>query len=92
MHGVLILSAGLILISIFFVIIVIPCVGVSVLGVKMLNQLGQFPSKTPAIQLSIVKKLVLFEVIGFTLLIIFYHYFADYESEIKQEQVQTTAQ
>ncbi len=65
-------STGFILVAIFFVLIAIPCVGVAWLGTKMINQLGRYPSKTPAIQLSVVLKLTVLEIGSWTMLLLFF--------------------
>ncbi len=67
---------GVIFIFIFLFIITIPCIGISIIGSRMINQLGRFPSKTPAIQLSIFFQFVLLMIITFTFLIVFYHFFS----------------
>lgn len=71
-------SAGLILIGLVLIIIIIPCIFIGVLGSSMLNRLAYYPSKTPAIQMSIFFWLMLSEVVSITLLLMFYHVFADY--------------
>ena len=65
-----------IFIGIFSFLMLVPCVGVAVIGYKMIQKLGHFPSKTPAIQMSIVLQLVLTEVVAFTLIMIFYQIFS----------------
>ena len=60
---------------IFFIVIAIPCVGIAWIGWGLLSRLGQYPSKTPAIQLSIVIKLVLLEVVSATLIMLFFQIF-----------------
>ena len=60
---------------IFGILIIVPCVLVALIGRKMIEQLGMFPSQTPAIHMSVVYKLVIIEVITFTLLMIFYQFF-----------------
>jgi len=65
-------SVGLIFIVIFAVVIAIPCVGVAWLGKGMLDQLGKFPSRTPAIQINIVIKLLVLESVSWTLLLLFF--------------------
>ena len=62
---------------IYAVIIIIPCIFVTLFGQKMIYQLGHFPSKTPAIQMSIFFKLIITEAITFVLLIGFYRVFAE---------------
>jgi hypothetical protein len=59
-------------IVIFFVLIMIPCVGIGWLGYDLLTRLGRYPSKTPAIQMSVLFKLVIVEVLSLTLLLIFF--------------------
>jgi hypothetical protein len=62
--------------TVFGSIIIIPCFLVAMIGRKMIDQMGQYPSKTPFIQMSIFYKLVLIEVFAFTLLLLFYHFFS----------------
>jgi len=71
-------GAALVLFAMFFVIIAIPCVGVAVLGWNLANRLAFYPSKTPAIHLSVILKLVILETISFGLLMFLYHILADY--------------
>ena len=66
---------SLIFVGIFAVIVFVPCALVTLLGRKMINRLGQQPSQTPFIQLSIFFPLVLIEVITFTLMIYCYQFF-----------------
>ncbi len=86
------MDSSLVLILMFLVIMGIPCTGVAILGTKMINKLGNFPSKTPAIQLSVFWKLLIIEVVGFTMLIGFYHLFADYSGELKKEKMKLSEQ
>lgn len=65
-------SAAAIFIAIFFVIMFIPSLGVGWLGYKMITRLGRYPSKTPAIQLSILIKLTVIEVVSLTLLLLLF--------------------
>ena len=73
--------AGLILISVVLVIVAIPCFFVSFLGYQMLHRLAYFPSKNPAIQMSIFLWLIVVEIASIVMLITFYHIFADYTQE-----------
>ena len=70
-------TAGVLLVSVFFVIIAIPCLFVGFLGSKMLGKLAYFPSKNPAIQMDMFFWLVLTEIVSITLLLAFYHMFAE---------------
>ena len=71
-------GAAFILFGIFLFVIALPCIGAAILGWKLANRLAYHPSKTPAIQLSVVFKLVLLEIISFGLLLMLYHILADY--------------
>ena len=61
---------------VYGVLIIVPCVLVALMGRKMIGQLGQWPTQTPAIQMSIIWKLILIEVVTFSLLIGFFNVFA----------------
>lgn len=67
---------SLIFIGIFSLIIIIPCVVVALLGRKMIDKLGQFPSNTPAIQMGVLMWLLLTEALTFVALIAFYKFFS----------------
>lgn len=62
----------LIFCAIFFSIMLVPCIGIALLGSRLLKRLGNFPSKTPAIQMSILLKLAVIEIVSFTLLLSFF--------------------
>jgi len=51
---------------------ILPCIGIGWIGVRLINKLGRFPSKTPAIQLGVMFQLIVLEVISFTLLVGFF--------------------
>jgi hypothetical protein len=63
-------------ILIIFILISIPTVGTAWLGYKLIDKLGRFPSKTPAIQMSIMFKLIGLEVVSITLILIFFKIFS----------------
>ena len=65
-------SSALIFIILFFIMIAIPCLGVGWLGYKLITKLGRYPSKTPAIQLGIMLKLVIIEVVSLTMILVFF--------------------
>ena len=69
-------SEAYILIGIFAFLMIVPCVGVAIIGYKMIDKLGFFPSKTPVIQMSIFLQLVLTELISFGLILVFYRVFS----------------
>jgi len=65
-------GAALAFVAIFFILITIPCVGVGWVGYRLMTRLGRFPSKTPAIQMSVLFKLIILEVVSWTLLLLFF--------------------
>ena len=65
-------SVALMFVAIFTLLMVIPCAGVAWIGTKLINQLGRYPSRTPAIQLSVVLQLTVLEVVSWTLLLLFF--------------------
>lgn len=58
---------------IYSVLVIVPCILVTLLGRKMIDELGRFPSKTPVIQVNVFYKLVVVESMTFIFLIGFYH-------------------
>lgn len=65
-------TAALVFIGIFWAMMIIPCVGVGWLGWKLITDLGTYPSKTPAIQMGVMFKLVMLEVVSMTILLLFF--------------------
>ena len=66
-------GAGILLISIVLIIIGVPCTAIAWLGLKVIKKLSYYPSKTPAVQLSILFKLLVIEVISVALMLMFYN-------------------
>ncbi len=65
-------SAALLFIVIYFIMISIPCLGVGWLGYKLITKIGRYPSKTPAIQLGIMMKLIIIEIVSLTVILVFF--------------------
>ena len=61
---------------VFAPMILIPCVLVALMGRKMIDQLGLYPSNTPIIQMSILWRLVGIELVTFCCLIGFFQFFS----------------
>ena len=62
--------------SLFFcLIIAIPCFAVAVIGTRMINDLGNFPTRAAGIQSSACWKVLVAELVSFFFLAIFYHIF-----------------
>lgn len=64
-----------IFIGIVLVIIGIPCAAIAILGYRMIERLGRYPSKTPAIQMSIFWKLIVIEIVSLTVWLAFFRFF-----------------
>lgn len=64
--------AALIFIGMFLIMILIPSIGIGLIGAGLINRLGRYPSKTPAIQMSILFQLVMVEVVSLTLMLGFF--------------------
>lgn len=62
---------------IFFVLIAIPCAAVGILGCRMMETLGRYPSKMPVIQRRIFLKLLGIEAGSLGLLVAIYWFFVD---------------
>jgi hypothetical protein len=67
---------GTLFILFFLFIVGLPCFFVAFLGTKMMNDLGNFPTKTAKIQMNIIWKLLLVEIFSFGLLTLFFHIFS----------------
>lgn len=68
---------GLIFISIFLVAIGLPCLAVGVLGTRLINHLGRYPSQSANIQMSVCIKLLFIEIFSFAILALVFHIFSD---------------
>ena len=69
-------SEGVGFIVIFLFMILLPCAGVAWIGYCMIHRLGQFPSRTPEIQLSILFQLIAIEMVYFGMIYVFIRIFA----------------
>ena len=65
----------IVFVVIFYCIIGIPCFLIVVIGRDLIDKLGRFPSRTPAIQLSVAFKLIVLEIFTFGALIAFHNFF-----------------
>ncbi len=70
-------TEGLIFIGLFLIIIGLPCLMVAILGTKLINHIGQYPSKSARLQMVVCVQLLLVEMLSFGILAIFYHIFSD---------------
>jgi hypothetical protein len=60
---------GLEMVAMFLVAVALPCYFIGLWGTKMINELGNHPSQNVQIQASAGWKILLVEIISFTLLI-----------------------
>ena len=67
---------GILFIFLFFIIVAFACACVAFIGYEMIDKIGQHPSKTSAIQMSIFLKLAMVEGVSFLLLAFFYKFFS----------------
>jgi len=70
-------TEALIFINVFAVIVLIPCYFVFLIGRHMMDDMGRFPTRAPAIQAKALLKLVVVEVAAFFFLTAFYRVFAN---------------
>ena len=70
-------TEGLIFIAAFFVVVAVPCVGVAMLGTKLVNDLGNYPTRSASFQMAMSWKLILLMVVSFTLLVLFFRIFSN---------------
>jgi hypothetical protein len=68
---------GLIFIGCFFVMVGLPCLLTAILGTKLIDNLGQWPSRSARLQLGICIQLLLVEIFTFAMLATFYRVFSD---------------
>ena len=54
---------------VYSVIIIVPCVVIAIMGTRLINELGRYPSKTPAIQMSVLIPLIITEIVTFAFLL-----------------------
>jgi len=65
-------STALVFIFIFYIFMLVPCLGVGWIGYKLITKLGRYPSRTPAIQLGVMLKLIIVEVVSLTLILLMF--------------------
>jgi len=65
-------KAAFVFMLVFWALMLIPCVGVGWLGKRLIEDLGRYPSKTPAIQTGILFKLAIIEIVSVSLILSFF--------------------
>lgn len=68
---------GFIFIGLFLVMVGVPCFLTAILGSSLIEKIGQYPSRSAKMQMGICLQLLAVEVLGFFMLALFFHIFAD---------------
>lgn len=68
---------GFIFIGCFIVMVGVPCFFTAMLGTRLIENLGQYPSRSAKMQMGICVQLLLVEIVGFAMLALFFHIFSD---------------
>ena len=64
---------GIIFVFVFGVLVLVPCFLTMVIGSKMVNDLGNFPTKSARIQRDACWKALIVEIVSFFFLAVFFH-------------------
>ena len=67
---------GIIFVLIFGFIVGLPCFFVALFGTKMINDLGNFPTKVAKIQVDVLWKIFIVEIVSFVMFTFFYRFFS----------------
>ena len=67
---------GILLVSMFGFVVGLPCFFVAFWGSKMINEMGNFPTKAAKIQVGVIWKLLIVEIFSFMLLVVFLRIFS----------------
>lgn len=68
---------GFVFIVIFLIVMVIPCVLIAFLGSRLINQLGQYPTRSVKANMDMALPVLGSMVLSFGLLAAFYRFFSD---------------
>jgi len=68
---------GFIFIGLFVVMVGVPCFFTALLGTKLIESLGQYPSRSAKLQMGVCVQLLLVEIFSFMTLALFFHVFAE---------------
>lgn len=66
---------ALIFVALFSVLVLVPCYFIAVFGSKMINEMGNFPTKAEEIQSKSLWKVVVVFIVAALLLSVFFHFF-----------------
>ena len=68
---------GLFFIGFFVFLVGFPCIMVAILGPKLIDEIGTWPTRTARAQMKMAIPLLLVEVFSFFMLALFFHVFSD---------------
>lgn len=70
-------NEGLIFILCFLVMVGFPCLMVALLGPKLIDEIGTWPTRTARAQMKMVLPLFIVEIVSFGMLAVFFQIFSD---------------
>lgn len=70
-------TEGLTFIGIMLFIVGVPCIAVSILGTKLIDHIGQYPTKSARLQMSVCVQLLAVEIVSFLMLAAFFKVFSN---------------
>ncbi|NLE64369.1 MAG: hypothetical protein GX606_00415 [Elusimicrobia bacterium] len=68
---------GLIFIGMFLFMVGVPCALTAILGTRLIDNIGQWPSKTTRYQIGVCIQLLAVEIFSFLVLALFFHVFSE---------------
>lgn len=77
MHKFSYWQEGLVFSIVFLVVMAVPCVLISILGTRLIYDLGQRPTKGAKAHMDLALPLIGTMILSFGLLVVFYKYFSD---------------
>jgi hypothetical protein len=69
-------TEGLTLIGVMLFIVGVPCIAVAVLGTRLIDHIGQYPTKSARLQMSVCVQLLAVEIVSFLMLALFFKVFS----------------
>jgi hypothetical protein len=70
-------TEGVVFIGLMLFVVGVPCVAVALLGTKLIDHIGQYPTKSAKLQMGVCLQLLAVEIISFLVLAVFFKIFSD---------------
>ena len=70
-------TEGLIFIGVMLFVVGVPCVAVAILGTRLIDHIGQYPTKSARLQMGVCVQLLVVQVVSFLMLAAFFKVFSD---------------